>query len=96
MGRGSENTLLLEESDTSQTEPLSQAKPTSPNETLYSWKEVEKHSSKTDCWVVINDYVYNLTNFKRNHPGGTKLIDHFAGQDATVIKYLNLINLRFN
>lgn len=84
MGRGSENTLLLEDSDASQTESLSPAKPSSPNETFYSWKEVEKHSSKNDCWVVINDYVYNLTNFKRTHPGGTKLIDHFAGQDATV------------
>jgi cytochrome b involved in lipid metabolism len=84
MGKGSENTLLLEGSETTQQEPISSVKHASPNETLYSWKEVEKHSSKTDCWVVINDYVYNLTNFKRTHPGGTKLIDHFAGQDATV------------
>lgn len=88
MGKGNENSTLLKSTETSTTQSLpkslSQAKSTSPNETLYSWEEVEQHSSKQDCWVVINDFIFNLTNFKRSHPGGAQIIDHFAGQDATV------------
>lgn len=92
MGKGSENTILLDQKEADRNPPLlpsKQATPTSTpsvtrqNETLISWKEVEKHATKTDCWLVINDCVYNLTKFRFKHPGGAKLIDHYAGQDAT-------------
>ena len=56
----------------------------SANENIYSWKEVKSHSSEHDCWVVVNDCVYDLTNFKQIHPGGNKIIQDFAGQDASV------------
>ena len=49
-----------------------------------SWDDIQKHSSKTDRWIVIEGYVYDVTNWAKKHPGGERIIQHFAGQDATV------------
>ena len=56
---------------------------------LYTWNEVKKHNNKNDLWVVIDGYVYDITKFQKRHPGGTKIVNHFSGQDATVS--LNLV-----
>ncbi|KAF3021115.1 Cytochrome b5 domain-containing protein 1 [Neopestalotiopsis sp. 37M] len=45
--------------------------------------EVLKHDQPTDCWVVINDEVWDLTNFSGEHPGGISIILKYAGKDAT-------------
>merc|ERR1712176_69839 len=46
-------------------------------------QEVEKHVTKTDCWVVLHGDVLNVTNFLSQHPGGELAILTFAGKDAT-------------
>ncbi|KAJ3324722.1 hypothetical protein HDV06_005980 [Boothiomyces sp. JEL0866] len=48
-----------------------------------SRKEVEKHDSPNNCWLVIHNKVYNLTEFAKEHPGGSKILYKFAGKDAT-------------
>merc|ERR1712241_1537252 len=45
--------------------------------------EVAKHNTKTDCWVVVNGEVLNVTNFLSEHPGGELAILTFAGKDAS-------------
>merc|ERR1719181_705977 len=45
--------------------------------------EVAKHSSKDDCWVVLNGHAYNLTSFMNEHPGGAAIIAKYAGRDAS-------------
>merc|ERR1712060_105118 len=45
--------------------------------------EVAKHTSKTDCWVVVSDQVLDVTKFLGEHPGGELAILTFAGKDAT-------------
>ena len=45
--------------------------------------DVAKHYKETDCWVIINKTVYDVTNFLKDHPGGKKAIMLFAGKDAT-------------
>ncbi|XP_078076708.1 acyl-CoA 6-desaturase-like [Mustelus asterias] len=50
---------------------------------LYTWQEIQKHNSKTDKWLVIDRKVYNVTNWALKHPGGIRVISHFAGEDAT-------------
>merc|ERR1711976_534670 len=46
-------------------------------------EEVAKHSSDSDCWCIVGDGVYDVTNFLAEHPGGKKAIMLFAGKDAT-------------
>merc|ERR1712048_1406317 len=45
--------------------------------------EVAKHTTKTDCWVVVSNQVLNVTKFLGEHPGGELAILTFAGKDAT-------------
>merc|ERR1740127_210567 len=45
--------------------------------------DVAKHTTKGDCWVVVNGQVLNVTGFLPNHPGGELAILTFAGKDAT-------------
>merc|ERR1712066_1210287 len=45
--------------------------------------EVAKHTTKTDCWVVVSDQVLDVTKFLGEHPGGELAILTFAGKDAT-------------
>merc|ERR1719428_1365411 len=49
----------------------------------YSMAEVAKHTTKSDCWVVVSGQVLNVTNFLSQHPGGELAIITFAGKDAT-------------
>jgi len=49
----------------------------------YTMEEVAKHTSKTDCWVVVAGQVLNVTKFLGEHPGGELAILTFAGKDAT-------------
>jgi len=46
-------------------------------------EEVAKHNTNTDCWVVVNGQVLNVTDFLKDHPGGELAILTFAGKDAT-------------
>merc|ERR1719398_675257 len=49
----------------------------------YTLEEVAKHTTKEDCWVVVNGQVLNVTKFLPDHPGGELAILTFAGKDAT-------------
>eukprot|EP00411_Alexandrium_monilatum_P099525 CAMPEP_0175799738 /NCGR_PEP_ID=MMETSP0097-20121207/86661_1 /TAXON_ID=311494 /ORGANISM="Alexandrium monilatum, Strain CCMP3105" /LENGTH=634 /DNA_ID=CAMNT_0017111015 /DNA_START=1 /DNA_END=1905 /DNA_ORIENTATION=+ len=54
-----------------------------PGMSSYTKEEVAKHTTKSDCWVILNDKVLNVTNFLSQHPGGELAILTFAGKDAT-------------
>merc|ERR1719336_1418724 len=54
-----------------------------PGVSGYTMEEVAKHTSKSDCWVVVAGQVLNVTNFLSEHPGGELAILTFAGKDAT-------------
>ena len=45
--------------------------------------EVKKHNSKESAWVVLHGYIYDLTKFLEDHPGGDQVILDWAGRDAT-------------
>ena len=47
------------------------------------FEEVQKHKTADDLWVVLGDTVYDLTDFKNEHPGGAGYIVDEAGTDAT-------------
>lgn len=35
-----------------------------------SKEEVAKHKFANDCWVIINNRVWDVTSFIRDHPAG--------------------------
>ncbi|XP_053960134.1 cytochrome b5 [Anastrepha ludens] len=45
---------------------------------------VAQHDDYTDCWIVIYDRIYDVTQFLRDHPGGEDIIMEHAGRDATL------------
>ncbi|MDC0912142.1 cytochrome b5-like heme/steroid binding domain-containing protein [Aquiluna sp.] len=46
-------------------------------------REVANHSSKSDCWVIIDDGVYVLDGYMAKHPGGTTVLAALCGTDGT-------------
>jgi len=49
---------------------------------VFSAHEVAQHNRTEDCWLVVDDSVYDATNFLSSHPGG-KVLASYAGADAT-------------
>lgn len=47
--------------------------------------EVTKHSTRNDCYLIINNKVYNVSSYIGNHPGGVKKITKNCGGEVTGI-----------
>ena len=45
--------------------------------------EVAKHNKKTDAWIVIDGFVYDVTKFIDFHPGSRAILFEQCGGDAT-------------
>jgi cytochrome b involved in lipid metabolism len=45
--------------------------------------EVAKHNNANDCWMIINNKVYDVTAYINSHPGGVAQITSGCGIDAT-------------
>lgn len=48
----------------------------------YSYKEVKKHNTVNDCWIILYDKVYDITNFMEKHSGKYFPLQ-VAGKDGT-------------
>jgi len=48
-----------------------------------SLAEIAKHNKTSDCWLLINNNIYNVTSFLSAHPGGAGTIIPHCGQEAT-------------
>ncbi|KAL3692133.1 hypothetical protein R1sor_005784 [Riccia sorocarpa] len=51
-------------------------------EGFFTEEEVSRHSNPRDCWIVINDKVYDVSKFAEKHPGGPIIFTQ-AGRNAT-------------
>lgn len=47
----------------------------------YTTKEVAKHKTTTNCWIIINKKVYNFSRYK--HEGGS--LKRYCGKDGTSV-----------
>ncbi|KIV85670.1 hypothetical protein PV11_01337 [Exophiala sideris] len=48
-----------------------------------SVSEISQHNKDTDCWIVVDGKVWDITKFAPEHPGGPGIIYKYAGRDAT-------------
>ncbi|XP_054164477.1 cytochrome b5-like [Oppia nitens] len=51
----------------------------------YTLSQVSEHCHYNDCWLIIYDLVYDVTNFLAEHPGGEYIVMESAGRDATLV-----------
>jgi len=49
----------------------------------YTVKDVACHNKKTDCWIIYEGKVLDVTKFLDQHPGGEEVLLDAAGRDAT-------------
>ena len=98
MGKGSNNKLTDTKSASSRSQAqTSGAVNVDKSNVYFSREEVRKHDKKDDCWIIVNENVYNITQFQYIHPGGSRIIKAYSGQDATEVfnafhKELNRVN----
>ncbi|KAJ8954541.1 hypothetical protein NQ318_000775 [Aromia moschata] len=57
---------------------------TTSEERIITLDEVSWHDSYGDCWLIIYDRVYDITDFLAEHPGGSEILLEYAGRDASV------------
>ena len=49
----------------------------------FSVQDVAKHNSEKDLYIIVDNDVYNMSDFLSSHPGGKKIVLRVAGQDAS-------------
>ncbi|XP_012152315.1 cytochrome b5 isoform X2 [Megachile rotundata] len=52
---------------------------------LYTRAEVANHVESDKLWLIINNKVYDVTDFYREHPGGEEVLLEQNGKDVTEI-----------
>jgi len=50
---------------------------------VYTASQVVSHSTSGDCWMIIDQKVYDLTRFLVSHPGGALVMTPYCGRDGT-------------
>lgn len=50
---------------------------------VYSLEEVAKHKTANNYWIVLEDRIYDVSDFLFDHPGGPEILKNHAGLDAT-------------
>ena len=48
-----------------------------------TYEEVSKHNTPEDLWIVIKGYVYGVSKYLDDHPGGPVVISNRAGKDVS-------------
>ncbi|KAF2735143.1 acyl-CoA dehydrogenase NM domain-like protein [Polyplosphaeria fusca] len=49
----------------------------------FSTADVASHNKSDNLWIIVDEDVYDLTNFQDEHPGGKKILQRVAGKDAS-------------
>ncbi|KAJ8929231.1 hypothetical protein NQ314_018110 [Rhamnusium bicolor] len=57
---------------------------TAREDRIITLEEVSWHDHARDCWIIIYDRVYDVTDFLEEHPGGADILLEYAGREASV------------
>merc|ERR1719375_1865265 len=49
----------------------------------FTLADIEKHNTRTDCWITIKGVVIDVSTFLQEHPGGPDVIAGKAGRDLS-------------
>jgi L-lactate dehydrogenase (cytochrome) len=41
-----------------------------PETSLVPTSHISKHNTPEDCWIVVNDEIWDVTDLAQEHPGG--------------------------
>ena len=63
--------------------PFSDSSMSSKSLTSFTREEVSQHTKVDDCWIIIENKVYDVTKWLPKHPGGSMMILNLAGNDCT-------------
>ncbi|CAD6585123.1 MAG: hypothetical protein CYPHOPRED_002972 [Cyphobasidiales sp. Tagirdzhanova-0007] len=50
---------------------------------VFNPKDVEGHASIESAWVIVDNGVYDVTEFLPEHPGGKKILLNACGKDSS-------------
>lgn len=75
-GSGADTNLPGNQSGVSATKNLGQV-------STLSLTEIAKHNKSSDCWLLINNKVYNVSSYISAHPGGAGTIISSCGKEST-------------
>ncbi|KAJ8983690.1 hypothetical protein NQ317_003480 [Molorchus minor] len=53
-------------------------------ERIITLEDISWHDTAKDCWIIIYDRVYDITDFLDEHPGGGDILLEYAGRDASI------------
>ena len=56
---------------------------TTSDSKAYTAADVAPHNTAKDCWLIIENQVFNVTQFLVEHPGGINMIMPYCGKEAT-------------
>jgi len=58
---------------------------TTTNASALTKEDVARHATNNDCYLIINNKVYNVSSYIGQHPGGSRTITSRCGQEVTGI-----------
>ncbi len=83
----SQDEAMMEESQTTEVEAMGAEESATQPEAMmarYSLEEVSTHKTAEDCWLVVNDSVYDVSEYvtAQKHPGGDVIAQN-CGTEVT-------------
>ena len=51
----------------------------------FTTNEIAKHNTRSDCYLIINNNVYDVSDYISYHPGGSRTITSRCGKEVTSI-----------
>ena len=77
---------------------MTETSTTEPATRILDLAELKKHTSETDCYLLYNGKVYDVTEFLDEHPGGAMeccaVSDAGRGADGFITRAPDLVHSR--